>query len=828
MNSFKKLIILLSIILVSSLSIQAQTVVKGRILDAKTKSPMPFCTIYFTGKKIGTKSDNFGNFTIKSPNAESVFFVSSMGYELKEVKILGSEFKTDVILNEKTKTKKTVVIKGERKQEKDTLAIRIIRNVIKNKEKNKPSAFNSLQYDKYTKFEVDIANIDSVIGNSFLTKPLKYMLDYQSTTPDGERYSPILLRETVAKVFQKGKKTRTEVLGVQDTKLFDNESLYALVAYAFEEYNIYDNQLIIANKSMAGPAASGALFFYRYYVEDSFEVDGKMNYQMSFAPISKEDFGFTGKFVVESGSWAIKDAQLYMDKRANINFINHFAISQSFIKVGDKWMRSRDEKDIALSISRSAKKFIKVRFRQTDLHTNPIVDAEMDDKLFYGDDYIRLDGYNKQKDSFWEKYRSEKLTAFEDGIYKRSDTFKRSKQYKTLRYMIKVGSTAYLPIPPINWEIGRAYKFVSWNEYEGMRLRLGARMTFDTFKRFNIGAHMAYGVNDDKLKYGIEGMFNLPSRNNLFHQLTFNVLHDYQRLGDVEPLLDFDNIVLSLFRKPENRIKDIVLKDQVKVTWTKEWKRGEETSLGFDNTAFNANSYFKLEEYMPDGSLQARDKINTFRVNANYRFAPKEPVFRNAFKRMRMKSIRPIFEVGSTVGFKGVMNSDYGFMKLKVSARQHVPHIFGQFRYNLVAGKIFGRVPYIDIEQLGGNNSLIKDINRFFLMNEAEYTTDQFAQLYLSQHFQGYFFNKVPLLKKLGWREVVYFKTAAGSISDQNLNYIKLPSQTSAPEGLYMESGFGITNIFKFFEANFMWRMTQHDKPTTRKFGFLIGAFFEL
>lgn len=828
MNLFKSGFTLFSFIFLFSFSMSSQTIVKGRILDAKTKSPMPFCTIYFTGKKIGTKSDNFGNFTIKSPNTEEVFFVSYLGYETKEVKILGSEFKTDVYISEKARRKKDVLIKGKHKQEKDTLAIRIIRNVIKNKDINKPSAFNTLQYDKYTKFEVDLANIDSVIGSSFLTKPLKYMLDYQSTTPDGERYSPILLRETVSKVFQKGKKVKTEVIGVQDTKLFDNESLYALVAYAFEDYNIYDNQLIIANKSMAGPAATGAMFFYRYYVEDSFEADGKKNYQLSFAPISKEDFGFTGKLVVEEGSWAIKDAQLYMDKRANVNFINHFAISQSFSKVGGKWIRSRDEKDVALSITRSTKKFIKARFRQTDIHSNSIIDEDISDEIFHGDEVVRLQGYNKQKDSFWDQYRTEKLTVFEDGIYKRSDTFRRSKQYKTLKYMMRVATTGFFPIPPVNWELGRAYKIVSWNEFEGTRLRLGGRMTFDSFKRFNIGAHFAYGTKDDRMKYGVEGMFNLPSRNNLFHQLTFNVLHDYQRLGDAEPLLDFDNIVLSLFRKPDNAIRDIVLKDQVKIMWAKEWKRGEETSIGFDNTSFNTNSYFKFEEFMPDGSLFAREKLNTFRILANYRFAPKEPVFRNAFKRMRMKSIRPVFEFGTTIGLKNVMESDYSFVKFKGSARQHVPHIFGQFRYNLTVGKIIGRVPYIDIEQLSGNNSLIKDVNRFFLMNEAEYSTDQFATLFLSQHFQGYFFNKVPLLKKLGWREVVYFKSAAGSISEQNLNYIKLPSQTSAPEGLYMETGVGISNIFKFFEANFMWRLTQHDKPTTRKFGFLIGAFFEI
>lgn len=826
MNTLKRRISLFIFTVCASI-LFSQTIVKGRVLDAKTKSPLPYCTIYFAGKKVGTKTDNYGNFTLKSVKEENVFFVSYLGYETKEVKIFGSDFRTDVLLSEKSRKKQAVDIKGSKKIVKDTLAIRIMRNVIKNRDKNRPSSFESIKYDKYSKFELSVANIDSVIGSSFLLKPIKYLLEYQSVTPDGERYSPILLRETSARVFQKGKKKRTEILGINDTKLFDNESIYSLVEQSFEDYNVYDNQVIIANKSLSGPAASTALLVYRYYVEDSFEVEGVKNYAMTFAPISKEDFGFTGKFVVEAGSWAIKDIQMYLDKRANINWVNHFAISQSFKMVGGKWLRNRDEKDVALAISK-AKKRIKVRFRQTDIQTKHVVNEEISDDIFIGDEVVRLDGYNKHNDSFWLANRAEKLSDFEDGIYKRTDTFRKSKQYKTLYYFGRVLTTAYFPIPPANWEIGRAYKFVSWNEYEGTRLRFGARMVFDSFKKFNIGGHIAYGTKDKVLKFGIESFFNLPSKNLLFNQLQVSVMHDYQRMGDAESILDFDNVIMSVFRKPGNAIRDIVLKDQVRINWIREWKRGEETQLGMDNTVFHTNSFFKFDEIMSDGSIVPRERINTFRINASYRFAPKEPVFRNPFRRLRLKSIRPIFEVNSSIGIKGLMNSDYSFLKLRASARQQVPYVFGQFRYHATAGKVIGRVPYIDIEQLAGNNGLLRDLNRFFLMNEAEYSADMFAQLFVSQHFQGYFFNKIPLLKKLGWRENFYFKSAVGSISDQNRNYFLLPGQMNAPENIYMEAGFGISNILKFCELHCMWRLTQHDKPTTRKFGLLFGAFFEL
>lgn len=823
----KRILYFLILCIVASVA-YSQTVVRGRVLDSKTKSTLPYCTVYFEGKKIGTKTDNFGNFTLRSPKAEQFFYVSFLGFETKKVQIFGSEFKTDVVLTEKPRKTKQVEIKGKKKLEKDTLAVRIIRNVIKNKSQNKPSGFKSIQYDKYSKFEVDLANIEKVLGKNFITKPLQYMLDYKSETPDGEQYSPLLFRETVAKYYQKGNDKKTIITGVKDTKLFDNESLYGLVSYAFEEYNIYDNAIIIANKSLLGPAANGALIFYRYYVEDSFETDGTKNYLLSFAPVSKEDFGLTGKILVEQGSWAIKDAQLTLDKRANINWINHFAMAQSFEKVDGKWVRNKDEKDIALSISRDAKKFIKVRFRQTEMMTNFKLDQEIAPETFIGDPVDYKEGYQVQDDNFWQSGRVEKLSAFEDGFYKRADTFRKSKQYKTLKYMIRVATTGFFPIPPANWEMGRFYKFLSWNAYEGARYRLGGRIAFDSFPKFNIGGHLAYGTKDQKFKFGVEGRFNLPTRNKNFNQLTFNILHDYQRLGESESFMDFDNILLSLFRPPDKPLQDIILKDNYNLNWAKEWVRGEETGLGLDLTRYHQNFNYRFDEILPNGSVVSRDVLTSARINLYYRYAIKEPVFQNKFVRRRLKSIRPIFLLNSTIGFKDILGSDYSFLKLRGSVSHSLPFVFGQFRYQFTTGKTIGRVPYIDIENFAGTNGLVLDQNRYFLMNEGEYVADMFAQLWLQHKFQGYFLNKIPLIKKLGLRESVFFKTVVGSVSDENRNYFRLPNQMNAPEGIYAETGVGISNVLKFFEVDFVWRLTQHDKPTTRKFGVVVGANFEI
>ena len=65
--------------LLSFLNINAQTSVSGTIVDKKNGKPLPYATIYFEGKRIGTKSDADGNFRLFSPQSETIIYGSFLG-----------------------------------------------------------------------------------------------------------------------------------------------------------------------------------------------------------------------------------------------------------------------------------------------------------------------------------------------------------------------------------------------------------------------------------------------------------------------------------------------------------------------------------------------------------------------------------------------------------------------------------------------------------------------------------------------------------------------------------------------------------------------------
>ena len=96
----------------------------------------------------------------------------------------------------------------------------------------------------------------------------------------------------------------------------------------------------------------------------------------------------------------------------------------------------------------------------------------------------------------------------------------------------------------------------------------------------------------------------------------------------------------------------------------------------------------------------------------------------------------------------------------------------------------------------------------------------------MTHYFNGFIFNKVPLFKRLKWREVLSVKALYGNLTDENNPDInnelyKFPvdinggSSTFAfKNGVpYVEASIGIMNFFNVFRIEFLQRLTYLDNP---------------
>jgi hypothetical protein len=814
------------------IEIFAQTIVQGKVIDDRTGEALPFINVFFDGKKNGTATDGYGKFKISSPNAEKKINFSSMGFKIITENIKPNTANTIYVrMISSSISIKDKTIKGKlKKLPKDTIAIRIYRNIVKNKPFNRSSNFTTFQYNEYSKLEMDLANLDSIAQKNVLLKPFKVLLQRQDTTEAGEIYFPIYFKETFTKNYSSSEPTRKKKLIIADkiTELLPFESISDLLGYTFEDIDIYNNQIIIANRGFMSPIADNALVLYKYYVEDSFKVGDKMNYRLIYAPRSKEDFGFTGKMLVEEGTWAIKEMMIGVDKRANINYVKRFDISQYYKQVDGKWVMYKDARDIAMAINKKSKRAFNVRFKQTNMKDSMMINAPISDDKFEGEGTEKQEGFNHREDAFWADKRIDSLTQKELDIYAATDSAKTKKEYKRLMFGVRVATTGHIPIHSIGWEIGKFYQLVSWNTIEGIRLRFGARTTPEFSKKYMLFPYIAYGTQDKEFKYGFEFLTNLKSKHGKWHQFGVSGSHDYFKFGQTEDVLSYDNIVNSIFRAPNTPMTDLLKKSEVKVSYLKEHNSGVHSNFWLIQQSIYSSDRFKFLKFNEDGTTMSLPSIVETKLMTEIRWAPKQPVFDQPFYRRRLKGIKPIVSVFATGGVKGLFQSDYTFLTLKVHMKHMLPSPIGITNYQVIAGKIFGEVPFTELEMHPGNTTFLRDDFRYLLLRDFEYASDMHAALWVDHLFNGTIFNKIPLLKKLKLREGITGKVLYGDISNANKSYMALPRGLNAPNKVYAELGFNIYNIFKIVRLDFTWRLTEPQIPNPQRFKIMASMLFTI
>jgi hypothetical protein len=155
---------------------------------------------------------------------------------------------------------------------------------------------------------------------------------------------------------------------------------------------------------------------------------------------------------------------------------------------------------------------------------------------------------------------------------------------------------------------------------------------------------------------------------------------------------------------------------------------------------------------------------------------------------------------------------------------------------DLAGEYIFGTLPYPLLGLHLGNQTMIYSPVTYNLMNYGEFGSDRYVTLQYQHHFEGFLFNRIPLIRKLKWRLVGSANVIYGGLSDANkdINAPQTPEgEDTLPIGYfdhrpYAEVGYGIENILQFIRIEFVHRLTYLDNPDARKFAVLIGFQFSL
>jgi hypothetical protein len=830
-NTTLKTLVLLVIsplvFLASGLLIQCQaqdlTKIMGIVRDAQTGDTLPFVSIYFKNTQMGTTTDFDGKFSLESRKATDTLVASYIGFVTSYIPIQRNRFQTiDINMEpERYELSGVVIHPGENPAEV------LLRKIIDHKPDNDPDKVEAFNCQAYTKMQFDVNNLSDKFQNRRVLEPFKFVFNQIDTSViNGKVYLPVMISEAFSDLYyRKSPRERKEIIKASQISGVENQTMSQFVGNMAQDIKVYDNFISLFQKNFVSPISSLGLLYYKYYLIDSTFIENNWCYNIMFKPRRKQELAFTGNLWVHDTTYAIKKLEMRMAGDVNLNFVNDLMISQEFGKVnGDRWMLTREQTVADFNVIVDSKITMGFFGTRTVMYSGYDFTPAGDEKIYsMPTNIVVLDDANRKDDEFWKKSRPEALTHREASVYRLSDTLKQMPLFRTYVDIIKMIVTGYYVRGNFEW--GPYSSTYSFNQIEGSRFRVGGRTSNDFSTRLMLDGYLAYGTRDQKFKYSTGFMYmlgKLPDR-----VLSASYKYDVEQLGASENAFRQDFILNSIFRRnPQDKLSMV---SQYKASYKHEWFTGFSNTFTFtsrDISTLKGAGIYLYDPVSQDYRLTEHITTTEFSLGLHYGFREKQ--LAGEFERIIVSTPYPVFNLKYAYGVKGLFNGEYEYNSLSANVSQWFSFLSaGWLKYNVEAGKIWGTLPFPLMKILPGNETFYHDDYAFNLMNYYEFIADEYLSYHIIYHMEGLFLNRIPLLRKLKWREVAQFKGTMGRSTTDNQFYNQLPEGAYFISKPYMEAGVGIENIFRFLRIDAVWRLTNNDHPNIKPFGLMFSMNFD-
>lgn len=818
-------------------SFAQETVISGKITDVNSGDPLPFVNVYFLGTTIGVTSDFDGRYELKTNTPTDTLAVSYIGYKSRKksiergaVQVINFQLEEDI-----TRLQEFVFEAGENP------AYPILRNVVRNKSINDKRKLTAYEYDTYTKIEIDVDNITEKFRQKKLVRKITQVLDSveRIAGEDGKPILPMFISESVSKLYYRDSpqlrtenilKSKINGVGVEDGSLVTQ-----FIGSSFQEYNFYQNWLNIVTKDFVSPIADGWRLYYEYDLTDSLYLGDDFCYRLDFFPRSSQDLAFTGTMWVTKNEYALKQIDVSVGKEANLNFIEKIKIQQELGKTeAGAWLPVKNRVLIDIGEIQDSMAGLLAKFYTSN--KNFVVNKPYEPSFYSQQIIIAEDARMQQDDHYWDALRHEPLTETEKNVYRMIDTLQNIPVVKTYTDIIKVVVNGYYETG--KFYIGPYVSALAVNNIEGVRVQAGFKTNIKFSDKWIFGGNVGYGFKDDKIKYSAFAR-HILSRTP-WTTATFSTRSDIGRVG-LDDENNEGNFLFFAAQRFGNFRRGYYFNEST-FDFRRELFKGFTQRIAVRYHTFKPVFNFG---YYPPSDVATHDTLETYETSevvVEARYARDELFIQNDNERLSLGTSRwPIITLRYTRGIKGIMGSDFDYSKIRLSVYKRIR--FGPLGtgYATVTGEyIPDALPYPLLALHLGNQSPIYANFAFNLMNYGEFVSDRYLALQYQHKFEGFILNRVPLLRKLKWRLVGTANIVYGGLSRQNRDLIAdtTPTGEEALQPGYLESGrpyvelgYGVENIFKFFRVDFVHRVSYLDEvksPSIRKFAVLFSFQFSL
>ncbi|MCU0470976.1 MAG: DUF5686 family protein, partial [Arcicella sp.] len=487
-------------------------------------------------------------------------------------------------------------------------------------------------------------------------------------------------------------------------------------------------QLVYVN-----PLSAGTTGRYDFDLIDTLVIaSGDSTFVIDFAPKRNSNFvGLRGTLHIHSGDYALQYVQA---EPAEKNLL-HFKLEQIYEKIeGKMWFPTELSAEWLLSEFKIGGQSLRFNIRSSLKNIEidaPIAVTDFDENSLE----IKPDAIF-QDEAFWQNHRPDSLTIREKNTYRYHAKMSLGQKFKQTAAI--TGSEWFLSgAIPLSKRLDLSIQnLFDANIYEGFRPTLNI-LTNDIFSKFiRLDAKLGYGLRDQALKYEARVRFNLHEKNRL--RLSLSYRSDISEPANVQFFIwNFPQIPYELIRTFQIAKADSL--SQWKAELNFRALRYATFSISLIDETRKPTYAYTFHNPMHDPMNPLMRDFRTTEIGIGFRYAYGEQFSQIGRGAIITTPPSPTFSLHLAQGFLYFIEGKLPYTKVNTKLEYNFKTFnWGETFINLSAGKVWGSVPYPYLYNGRGSrddNNFIWVANHFQTMGLYEFTSDQYANLFLTHNF---------------------------------------------------------------------------------------------
>lgn len=734
----------------------------------------------------------------------------------------------------------TVSSHRQKYKRKGNPAVELMRKVIAAKSKTNVKEKPFCRFRKYQKLTFAANDVTPESLAKGLLGKVPGIVNLVETCPyNNKLILPLNMTETVTDVLHRLQPNaeRDITMGERSEGLSEMFETGGLLTVAMKDFftdvDIYDNQIRLLQHPFTSPISPDAIRFYRFFITDTLAVQGDSCIRLYFSPNNPQDFGFSGYiYILNDSSYQVRRCELSLPRKTGVNFVDGLNIVQEFerLKTGERVLTT-DDMALELSVADFMMKAIIVRNTRLSLYSFD----EIADKEFSMRSKVATEREARHQDeAFWNANRLTRLTGSEAMMGSYLDQLSEGRGYQLVMAGLKLLVENFIETgskhTPSKVDIGPVNTLVSSNAVDGLRTRLSAQTTANLHPHLFLSGYYAHGWRSHKNYYNAELTYSFNRKDYLADEFPMRYVklatsYDVCSPTDKFLITDKDN-VFTAFKWA--KVDMMMFYRRHSLSFVREERFGLRSTVALkleDDEACQGLHFQRL-------ATGEDVRLRTTELSLQLRYAPGEKIVNTKQRRRPINLDAPILTLTHTVGLKDFLGGDYRSNVTELSFfRRFWLRSWGKMDLDVKASAQWNKVPFPLLLTPDANLSYITQRGTFGLVNTMEFVGDRYMHAMLTWDLNGKLFNRIPLLKRLKWREFIGARGFWGTLTSKNNPLLaanaadgtlmvlpggSVPMDEDHP---YVEVVAGVHNVFRFFHIEYVRRLTHLNLPTSTKQG---------